>query len=834
MSKYDQPDVVRRRVRFFDGQFLQDVDFIDEQLYHLDRERGLARALRTTGVSSGLEVTATGQDQVTVSAGAAIDGRGRQLTLSSATEVHLPARFRGKGTFPVLIAYLQSEAAMATSEGSKENTRWDETPMIVALAPGEEAFAIRADQAEAYWDETDAHPVLLAEVAVTAGGVVSVNASVIERTSLRLAGTLGVGTGDPKAKLHVAGTDPYAIDLRADGRMHSATDDGGLWIGGQPAAFVGGDGGGNIGFWSGSWRLRVGKTGAVSIGGDTPGPGTRLTVNASNQHLMLRREARETTGGKQLFLELYQDDPGPSVPEVAPSIRFHHNNRYWHRIEARSDGFHLKDGNLAYDGYRDLSLQSLIATDNVTAGKNVNAAENVNAGKSVSANQNVTAAQNVSAGFTVSAGKDVIAGQSVISTKDVTAGQDIKATRDVRAGGSLTVTGNTSVSGTLAANGKVGVGTSAPKARLHVAGTDPYAIDLRADGRMHSASDDGGLWIGGQPAAFVGGDGGGNIGFWNYDYWRLRVGKTGEVSIGGNPPVPGTKLTVSASNQHLILRREATETTGGKQLFLELYQDDSAPSVPEVAPSIRFHHSNRFWHRIEARGDGFHLKEGGLDYDGYRNLTLRSLTATEDIRATRNIYADGQIYFHPGYEWGFEGPDHSRRYWYIFRPRWNINNFSDGTAVLRASGMSYPSDERLKDDATVVPDAVRTIEALRGIRFTWNEEGLRHLVGDVESSVSAGPDASPEESRRVWETVRSARQAEVDRPEIGVLAQDVERVLPELVHTDKAGYKSVDYGKLTAVLIEAVKEQQALIRDLDTRLGSLGSRLGGLEAGEAR
>jgi hypothetical protein len=47
--------------------------------------------------------------------------------------------------------------------------------------------------------------------------------------------------------------------------------------------------------------------------------------------------------------------------------------------------------------------------------------------------------------------------------------------------------------------------------------------------------------------------------------------------------------------------------------------------------------------------------------------------------------------------------------------------------------------------------------------------------------------------------------------QIGVIAQDVEKSFPELVYTDKDGLKSVDYDKLGAILIEAVKEQQRTI-----------------------
>ncbi len=56
--------------------------------------------------------------------------------------------------------------------------------------------------------------------------------------------------------------------------------------------------------------------------------------------------------------------------------------------------------------------------------------------------------------------------------------------------------------------------------------------------------------------------------------------------------------------------------------------------------------------------------------------------------------------------------------------------------------------------------------------------------------------------------------AEFNFPEgkqIGVIAQDVEKIVPELVQTAADGIKSVDYVKMIPVLIEAMKEQQKMI-----------------------
>jgi len=47
--------------------------------------------------------------------------------------------------------------------------------------------------------------------------------------------------------------------------------------------------------------------------------------------------------------------------------------------------------------------------------------------------------------------------------------------------------------------------------------------------------------------------------------------------------------------------------------------------------------------------------------------------------------------------------------------------------------------------------------------------------------------------------------------QIGFIAQKIEKIYPEVVLTDKDGYKSVDYSRLTPILLEAIKEQQKII-----------------------
>ena len=57
--------------------------------------------------------------------------------------------------------------------------------------------------------------------------------------------------------------------------------------------------------------------------------------------------------------------------------------------------------------------------------------------------------------------------------------------------------------------------------------------------------------------------------------------------------------------------------------------------------------------------------------------------------------------------------------------------------------------------------------------------------------------------------------------QMGLIAQEVEKVFPEVVLTDNEGYKSIAYSKMVAVLIEAIKEQQEMIEELKLKIETL-------------
>ena len=105
-------------------------------------------------------------------------------------------------------------------------------------------------------------------------------------------------------------------------------------------------------------------------------------------------------------------------------------------------------------------------------------------------------------------------------------------------------------------------------------------------------------------------------------------------------------------------------------------------------------------------------------------------------------------------------------------------DMSEAGAATFNNNVTAFSDERLKDNIETLEDGLAKVEQLRGVTYTRD-----------------------------------------DRENIGVIAQEVERILPEIVLTadDEMGTKSVDYSRLTAVLIEAVKDLSARIKELENK-----------------
>lgn len=110
--------------------------------------------------------------------------------------------------------------------------------------------------------------------------------------------------------------------------------------------------------------------------------------------------------------------------------------------------------------------------------------------------------------------------------------------------------------------------------------------------------------------------------------------------------------------------------------------------------------------------------------------------------------------------------------------------------ITATGAITELSSRKYKTNINQMSDALEKVRDLRGVNFEWRAEDY--------------PEMNFPESKQV-----------------GLIAEEVERVVPQLVHSDNTGELSVDYSKLTAVLVEAIKEQQRQIEVLSERVKQL-------------
>ena len=101
----------------------------------------------------------------------------------------------------------------------------------------------------------------------------------------------------------------------------------------------------------------------------------------------------------------------------------------------------------------------------------------------------------------------------------------------------------------------------------------------------------------------------------------------------------------------------------------------------------------------------------------------------------------------------------------------------------------YSSDQSLKQNIRVIDNPIEKIKQIRGVYFDWTDDYIKEQSGDG--------------------------QIHVRKDDVGVIAQDVQPVLDEVVTTRDDGTLAVRYEKMVALCIEAIKEQQQKIEKLE-------------------
>jgi hypothetical protein len=183
---------------------------------------------------------------------------------------------------------------------------------------------------------------------------------------------------------------------------------------------------------------------------------------------------------------------------------------------------------------------------------------------------------------------------------------------------------------------------------------------------------------------------------------------------------------------------------------------------------------------------------------GYYNLASGSFSlaagrAARAMHAGAFVWADSQ-----GTSFDSTGPDP-----FLIRAQGGVgigtNNPTNILTVVQnsptdpvAGGWTIYSSRRWKTNIRTIEDAMEKVRILRGVTFDWKADGSR---------------------------------------DVGLIAEEVGEVVPEVVAYEANGKdaRSVDYARLVAVLIEALKEQDEKLQNQETLIGELHSRLSAVE-----
>ena len=369
-------------------------------------------------------------------------------------------------------------------------------------------------------------------------------------------------------------------------------------------------------------------------------------------------------------------------------------------------------------------------------------------------------------------------------------------------------------------NNRVGVGTTSPNSALETVGGDGITISNSGDTFLQ-------LKTTGTTATnyieFKDADGSSGAILYNHtnNYLaarvngseRLRIDSSGNVGIGTSSPAellnlssaePVLRFTDSDDNNYhhlfcssddFFISADRNNTGSGNLIFrnggtAERMRIDSSGNllVGKTTSSVA-----TVGTRIDSVGGGYFTYNNGMPMQLYRRSSngailglYKDTTSVGSIGIqTGGLTIDGEAN-HTGLM--FAGAS--------ILPRDNATNtdgttdlgttdgrFKDGyfSGTVNAANFNSTSDATLKTNVETLSGSLDAVKAMRGVSFDWIENG---------------------------------------NPEIGVIAQEVEEVLPELVNTNDEGIKSVKYGNIVAVLIEAIKEQQEQINELKAQLNS--------------
>jgi hypothetical protein len=254
---------------------------------------------------------------------------------------------------------------------------------------------------------------------------------------------------------------------------------------------------------------------------------------------------------------------------------------------------------------------------------------------------------------------------------------------------------------------------------------------------------------------------------------RMRINGYGNVGVGTTSPNGRFHVADASTNQATLTLSRANNTSGG----------DWAAEVHSYVGS---------WSNNLGGMALIVVKDG-----------ISATTATSTVGAY-GVGFDGAGYF--GVKGLYNGGYNASALIFKVAPTGTTISGSLGvgtaasgtTGEIRATNeitAYYSSDITLKENIKLIVDPLGKLEQIRGVSYDWKDEHIQQRGGEDGYFVR--------------------------KHDIGVIAQEVEAVLPEIVATRDDGIKVVKYEKLVALLIEAVKDQQRQINQISQALQNM-------------
>lgn len=170
------------------------------------------------------------------------------------------------------------------------------------------------------------------------------------------------------------------------------------------------------------------------------------------------------------------------------------------------------------------------------------------------------------------------------------------------------------------------------------------------------------------------------------------------------------------------------------------------------------------------------------------------------------------------------------------------SNFVFNTNLV-VNGVNITSDARLKDNIQSIENPLEILTQIDGVSYSYRLSEIQEARESDDAVFSVKPNsatstsgisssvdnsamtAKEAEYRRIQQEIDQREATEANRRRIGFLAQDIQKVLPELVQTNEKGIMSIDYTGFIPLIVESLKQMQQTIQDQQKEIETLQSLL---------